>query len=425
MANLTRCPALSIEKTLVRGHHLHPRLTLGTNLDPLETNSNQGDPVSMTCRVTPDFPHVMLLVGWVFSGISRLPRPFIPALLHNGIRAIRVPFTATSCPVYNSCVTARSGRPSNRGLFTLTYHFNAMTWVSSLGMPYRDWPNPLVRLAFYGVSTLVLPTCGLRLVVAGPDTEYLNDLVGGRIDSFNQHLEDRLSQVVGSLSNLQIAPQTAGNANQHNGQPTDSASSSPIQAAGIQSFGTQLPANTPISTMMHRPFKLWAEQLPKFEAKSGENPLTFGFSHVEIVLDDGVSRRIFPGISHFPRALSFRRCSISSRFTLIGSQDLDNPVSRAMKEMACGRLARCVFPGDVRRMRGEYFYCLAFPDLSFAFQVIYVSPPPLLGNYISLPASATTAFLPLLCNSIPSPPLQEHSLPSSATAFLLLIQCII
>ncbi|KAJ8872158.1 hypothetical protein PR048_025760 [Dryococelus australis] len=49
--------------------------------------SQQGEPGSITGRVTPGFSHVGIVpgdaVGWrVFSGISHFPRPFIPAPLH-------------------------------------------------------------------------------------------------------------------------------------------------------------------------------------------------------------------------------------------------------------------------------------------------------------------------------------------------------
>ncbi|KAJ8876730.1 hypothetical protein PR048_021177 [Dryococelus australis] len=49
--------------------------------------------------------------------------------------------------------------------------------------------------------------------------------------------------------------------------------------------------------------------------------VTPGFSHVRIVPDDATGRRVFSGISRFP-AVSFRRCSILTSITLIGSQDL-------------------------------------------------------------------------------------------------------
>ncbi|KAJ8875399.1 hypothetical protein PR048_023294 [Dryococelus australis] len=45
------------------------------------------------------------------------------------------------------------------------------------------------------------------------------------------------------------------------------------------------------------------------------------FSHVGIVPDDAVCRRVFSGISRFP-APSLRRCSVLTSITLIGSQDL-------------------------------------------------------------------------------------------------------
>ncbi|KAJ8866669.1 hypothetical protein PR048_032530 [Dryococelus australis] len=45
-------------------------------------------------------------------------------------------------------------------------------------------------------------------------------------------------------------------------------------------------------------------------------------SHVGLEPDDVVGQRVFSGISGFP-ALSFRRCSILTSITLIGSQDLD------------------------------------------------------------------------------------------------------
>ncbi|KAJ8865737.1 hypothetical protein PR048_033258 [Dryococelus australis] len=48
-----------------------------------------------------------------------------------------------------------------------------------------------------------------------------------------------------------------------------------------------------------------------------------GFSHVGVVPDDAVGRRFFSGISRFPRPLSFRRCSILTSITLVGSRDLD------------------------------------------------------------------------------------------------------
>ncbi|KAJ8867302.1 hypothetical protein PR048_031103 [Dryococelus australis] len=49
--------------------------------------SHQGEPVSVPGRVTPGFSRVGIVpddatVRWVFSGISRFPRPFIPAPLH-------------------------------------------------------------------------------------------------------------------------------------------------------------------------------------------------------------------------------------------------------------------------------------------------------------------------------------------------------
>ncbi|KAJ8878612.1 hypothetical protein PR048_019193 [Dryococelus australis] len=47
-----------------------------------------------------------------------------------------------------------------------------------------------------------------------------------------------------------------------------------------------------------------------------------GFSHVGIILDEDVGRRIFSGISRFPRHF-IPRCSILTSITLIGSQDLD------------------------------------------------------------------------------------------------------
>ncbi|KAJ8885988.1 hypothetical protein PR048_012194 [Dryococelus australis] len=58
--------------------------------------------------------------------------------------------------------------------------------------------------------------------------------------------------------------------------------------------------------------------------RSGLNPQPghSGFSHVGIVPDDAVGRRVFSGISRFP-ALSFRLCSILTSISLIGSQDLD------------------------------------------------------------------------------------------------------
>ncbi|KAJ8895390.1 hypothetical protein PR048_000722 [Dryococelus australis] len=58
--------------------------------------------------------------------------------------------------------------------------------------------------------------------------------------------------------------------------------------------------------------------------RSGFNPQPghSGFSHVGIVPDDAVGRRVFSGISRFP-ALSFQRCSILTSIALIGSQDLD------------------------------------------------------------------------------------------------------
>ncbi|KAJ8878615.1 hypothetical protein PR048_019196 [Dryococelus australis] len=53
---------------------------------------------------------------------------------------------------------------------------------------------------------------------------------------------------------------------------------------------------------------------------SGFNPRLghFGFSHVEIVPNDAVGRRVFSGISRFPP-----RCSILTSITLIGCKDLD------------------------------------------------------------------------------------------------------
>ncbi|KAJ8871614.1 hypothetical protein PR048_027941 [Dryococelus australis] len=39
-----------------------------------------------------------------------------------------------------------------------------------------------------------------------------------------------------------------------------------------------------------------------------------GFSHVRIVPDEAAGSRVFSGISHFPRAPSFRRCSILTTF---------------------------------------------------------------------------------------------------------------
>ncbi|KAJ8876822.1 hypothetical protein PR048_021269 [Dryococelus australis] len=50
--------------------------------------------------------------------------------------------------------------------------------------------------------------------------------------------------------------------------------------------------------------------------------VTPGFSHVGIVPDDAVARRVFSG-SPVSSAPSFRRCSVLISLTLIGSQDLD------------------------------------------------------------------------------------------------------
>ncbi|KAJ8894359.1 hypothetical protein PR048_006989 [Dryococelus australis] len=52
--------------------------------------SHQGDPRSILGRVTPDFGmwdscRTMPLIGVVFTGISRFPRHFIPALLHTNL----------------------------------------------------------------------------------------------------------------------------------------------------------------------------------------------------------------------------------------------------------------------------------------------------------------------------------------------------
>ncbi|KAJ8870529.1 hypothetical protein PR048_029552 [Dryococelus australis] len=64
---------------------------------------------------------------------------------------------------------------------------------------------------------------------------------------------------------------------------------------------------------------------PSYEGEPGSIPgrVTPEFPHVGIVLDDVVGRRVLSGdLPPPPSTLSFRRCSILTSITLIGSQDL-------------------------------------------------------------------------------------------------------
>ncbi|KAJ8894987.1 hypothetical protein PR048_000295 [Dryococelus australis] len=67
--------------------------------------------------------------------------------------------------------------------------------------------------------------------------------------------------------------------------------------------------------------RLARSRLPSRRSGFNPRPGHSTFSHVGIVLDDAVGRRIFSGISHFPPALSLRHCSVLNSITLIGSQD--------------------------------------------------------------------------------------------------------
>ncbi|KAJ8880502.1 hypothetical protein PR048_016972 [Dryococelus australis] len=51
-----------------------------------------------------------------------------------------------------------------------------------------------------------------------------------------------------------------------------------------------------------------------------------GFSHMGLMLDDAAGRRVFSGISRFPSLFHSGAAPYSTRFTLIGSQDLDEAV---------------------------------------------------------------------------------------------------
>ncbi|KAJ8872510.1 hypothetical protein PR048_026116 [Dryococelus australis] len=72
----------------------------------------------------------------------------------------------------------------------------------------------------------------------------------------------------------------------------------------------------------------WLEQMPvnllaSHQGEPGSVPgwITPGFLHAGIVPDDAAARPVFSGIPRFPTP-SFRRCSILTSITLIGSQDL-------------------------------------------------------------------------------------------------------
>ncbi|KAJ8874634.1 hypothetical protein PR048_025500 [Dryococelus australis] len=63
-------------------------------------------------------------------------------------------------------------------------------------------------------------------------------------------------------------------------------------------------------------------RLPPRRFGFNSRPGHSGFSHVGIVPDNAVGRRVFSGISPIAPTLSIRRCSIPTSITLIGSQDL-------------------------------------------------------------------------------------------------------
>ncbi|KAJ8877403.1 hypothetical protein PR048_021857 [Dryococelus australis] len=96
-------------------------------------------------------------------------------------------------------------------------------------------------------------------------------------------------------------------------------------------------ANCPLDTfcacvMADCTFTPWAtgEAVRLFASHLGEQVsipggVAPGFSHAGMVADDADGRRIFSGS---PPPLSFRRCSILTSITLIGSQDLYLPVGR-------------------------------------------------------------------------------------------------
>ncbi|KAJ8891800.1 hypothetical protein PR048_004354 [Dryococelus australis] len=64
-------------------------------------------------------------------------------------------------------------------------------------------------------------------------------------------------------------------------------------------------------------------RLPPRRSGFDPRPGHSGFSHVGIVPDDAVGRRVFLGDFPFSPALSFRRCSSLTSLTFIGSRDLD------------------------------------------------------------------------------------------------------
>ncbi|KAJ8896132.1 hypothetical protein PR048_001475 [Dryococelus australis] len=90
--------------------------------------------------------------------------------------------------------------------------------------------------------------------------------------------------------------------------PSSALKTSLLRAAQISSLTLPLYPHHRISTQ-----NIWV---------TASRPGRSGLSHVRIVPDDTVGRRVFSGVSWFP-ALSFRHCSILTSIILIGSQDLD------------------------------------------------------------------------------------------------------
>ncbi|KAJ8867493.1 hypothetical protein PR048_031295 [Dryococelus australis] len=91
-------------------------------------------------------------------------------------------------------------------------------------------------------------------------------------------------------------------------------------------LGCGVLGSNPVLVLISNPFGAVVVVLlarsPPTKANPVQSPAgVTGFSHVGIVPDDAVGRRVFSRISRFP-ALSFRRCSILASVILIGSQDL-------------------------------------------------------------------------------------------------------
>ncbi|KAJ8878952.1 hypothetical protein PR048_019556 [Dryococelus australis] len=310
--------------------------------------SHLGEPGSIPGGVTPGFSHVGIVPGYsagrsVFSGISCLPGPYVPVLLRAHLTSSASALETTRLSeelLVHSLLRLLSFACANREISTGDLFILVLDSSLVHDPGFNRFISPIP--SFTRVTAVAL-----RGTASCQSLRFASSLVAGeggggdRPCCWSEGVRSDGMYILCSVFDLGtpltarpaevcLVPESVMRRNWRRIRPPNAEMLAVTSSIPLGNQGTDW-----IESRETRPPQIVSDWSPRdrdgvvvslltsHQGELGSTPLSPGFSHVGIVMDDSAVRRVFLGISRFPPLLHSGAAPYSPLLILIGSQELN------------------------------------------------------------------------------------------------------